>query len=448
MKSTLLIMGCLAATLVSVQAQAPRTISDFEGADGTLYWNSIGTGVKLEIVDNPLKDDVNGSDKVLKMTLPKSERYAGAIISVEDLLVGDAEGHYRYGKVKFFKPQEGVSIFKLQKGPNDISREVSKTVSAGAWMNESFDFNFTEMGDPEAIGSYGEVFVIGNTTDYDAEEFVMYIDDVMFTNERPTIHDGLPEPTDVMAMLDNFENGKLNFTDVLNPMEGASFQVVDNPKKDAVNGSEKVLEVLRPEGKPAWIGFYAKLNANAAPKCNMDKYRYARMKVLQDIEGASASFKLENPLNGTSIEKGPVKGASKVNEWEELIFDLGEATGLYPQVVIMPDYADNRSAHSVYIDDILFSKEMDTPVASLDLLSMLKSMRVVADGNCVDVMFQAACNDVMNVSIYDAAGKTVVNRWVEVKAGENRVLLNVDGSGIFLVKVSKGNKGIVSKFCK
>jgi len=73
---------------------------------------------------------------------------------------------------------------------------------------------------------------------------------------------------------------------------------------------------------------------------------------------------------------------------------------------------------------------------------------VVADGNCVDVMFQAACNDVMNVSIYDAAGKTVVNRWVEVKAGENRVLLNVDGSGIFLVKVSKGNKGIVSKFCK
>lgn len=55
MKKVLFLMSCLAAGWLGAQAQAPRTISDFEGEDGKLYWNPIGAGVKLEIVDNPLR---------------------------------------------------------------------------------------------------------------------------------------------------------------------------------------------------------------------------------------------------------------------------------------------------------------------------------------------------------------------------------------------------------
>ena len=449
MKKILFLISCLAAGWLGAQAQAPRTISDFEGEEGKLYWNPIGAEVKLEIVDNPLKDNVNGSSKVLKMTLPKEEQFAGAIITVENLLVGDTEGHYRYGQVKFYKPEEGTSILKLQKGPNNVSREVSKTISAGAWVNASFDFNFAGNNDADAVGSYGEVFVIGNTTQYEAEEFVMYIDDIAFSNELPVIDDELPASTDKLAVLDNFENGQVNFTDVLNAMEGASFHVVDNPVKDAVNGSDKVLEVVRPESKPAWIGFYARLNANAIPKCDMDKYRYARFKLLQDMAGASASFKVEIPGGGMSVEKAPMNEPSKVGEWEELIFDMGEAEGLYPQVVIMPDYAENRLAHSVYIDDIMFSSELDIESGtSVELLTVVNTIRTIVDGSKVDILFQASDDTVLSLSVYDTTGRKITTRQVKTVAGENRASLDVDGSGVFFVKVSTGNKGMVSKFYK
>lgn len=450
MKRTLFILGCLASGMLGMQAQElqdPYWVSDFEN-DEALYWNPIGGKDMIEIVDNPLKDDVNASNKVLKLTLPKGETYAGAIITVDNLPVGDAAGHYRYGRVKFYKPQTGTSILKMQQGPNG-DREVSQTVEGGTWVDVAFAFNFAANNDAGAIGAYKEVYIIGNTTDYEGDEFVMYIDDVMFTNPPLTINDGLPATTDELAVLDNFENGKVNFTQELKSMEGASFGVVDNPKKDKVNGSKKVLEIVRPQDAAAWAGFYAQLNENAAPKCDMDKYRYARFKVLQDVAGASARFKVEFP-GGDNVEKEPLTSPEKVNEWEEIIFDMDEAAGLYPQVVVMPDFADNRPVHTVYIDDIMFSKELDveTPGTSVELLSVANSLRTVIDGNRIDVLFFAKTDAAMTLSIYDATGRTITVQQVNAEAGENRVSLNIERSGIFLVKVSRGNKSVISKFCK
>ena len=74
MKRTLFILGCLASGMLGMQAQElqdPYWVSDFEN-DEALYWNPIGGKDMIEIVDNPLKDDVNASNKVLKLTLPLS----------------------------------------------------------------------------------------------------------------------------------------------------------------------------------------------------------------------------------------------------------------------------------------------------------------------------------------------------------------------------------------
>ena len=54
----------------------------------------------------------------------------------------------------------------------------------------------------------------------------------------------------------------------------------------------------------------------------------------------------------------------------------------------------------------------------------------------------------MTLSIYDATGRTITVQQVNAEAGENRVSLNIERSGIFLVKVSRGNKSVISKFCK
>ena len=444
-KPLIFLAGCLLACLPG-QAQElpdPHWVSDFEN-DEALYWNPIGEGVKLEVVDNPLADEVNASAKVLKMTLPKGESYPGAIITVDDLPVGDAEGHYRCGRVKIYRPQDGVSILKLQKGPDGAIREVSQTIRGGAWVDASFEFNFTAMGDEAAVGTYGEVFVIGKTEELVDEEVVMYIDDVRFTNEVPAVDDGLPPSTDELAVLDNFENGLVNFTGALQPMEGASLQVVDNPKPDAVNGSRKVLEVKRPEGKPAWVGFWGQLNATAAPKCDMDKYRYARFKVLQDVACDSASFKVEVQGDKFLEKKSPI---TKVNEWEEIIFDMEAAEGTYPVVAIMPDYAENQPAHSVYVDDIMFSKELnaDIPGTGIDLLQTAGTVRTLATGTGVEVLFRTEVSASIGLNVYDTNGRLLATHTMQATPGDNRAVLDLQAEGILLLKLTMGTQSLVSK---
>lgn len=72
----------------------------------------------------------------------------------------------------------------MQQGPNG-DREASQTVEGGTWVDVAFAFNFAANDDAGAIGAYKEVYIIGNTTDYEGDEFVMYIDDMMFTNAPP-----------------------------------------------------------------------------------------------------------------------------------------------------------------------------------------------------------------------------------------------------------------------
>ena len=259
--------------------------------------------------------------------------------------------------------------------------------------------------------------------------------------------DGLPETTDELAVLDNFENGLVNFSNVLQPMEGTTMTVVDNPSPDAVNGSAKVLEVARPEGSAAWAGFYARLNANAAPKCDMDKYRYARFKVLQDMECDSASFKVEVPQGRFFETKSAI---TKVNEWEEIIFDMDAAEGTYPQIAIMPDYEVGRPTHKVYVDDIMFSKELDVdvPGTGIDMLQVAGTVRTLTTATGVEVLSQTTDAAEVNLNVYDTAGRLVASSAVDAVAGENRVPVNFEGEGIFLLKVGIDNRAVVSKFYK
>ncbi len=65
-------------------------------------------------------------------------------------------------------------------------------------------------------------------------------------------------------VLDDFENGQVNFTEVVNvnPPAHMDIAVVDNPVKDAVNSSNKVWEWKRYDAEAdnkIWAGFYSVL---------------------------------------------------------------------------------------------------------------------------------------------------------------------------------------------
>ena len=162
-------------TVLSAMAIAPDVvIDDFEaGAKG---WSAVDPGwVDFEIVDNPHKDAVNSSDKVLKITRYTGHaNWAGVILRNKyNLKFGGLDGQYRYGYVKIFKTTNGNVTFKLEK--NGDAGSSSKTVGYtpnGSWQELTFDLGGA------AGKEYDDFFVMPDQSEI-TEDIVIYMDDVI-----------------------------------------------------------------------------------------------------------------------------------------------------------------------------------------------------------------------------------------------------------------------------
>lgn len=153
-------------------------------------------------------------------------------------------------------------------------------------------------------------------------------------------------------LLDDFENGLVNFTEQVNvnPPAHMDVAVVDNPVKDAVNSSNKVWEWKRfdasPDPNQPWAGFWATLK-NEVPT----GYHRIEIKFLRKNSTSQLRIKCEGAI---TKEFNPVNPATKVNEWETLVFDLTE-NGIknIKVIALFPDYYEPVDPTSIsYIDDI------------------------------------------------------------------------------------------------
>ena len=120
-------------------------------------------------------------------------------------------------------------------------------------------------------------------------------------------------------VLDNFENGLVNFTTEIhgNPPASMNYTVVDNPVKTGINTSNKVWKWTRNDIAPDnvnWAGFWAVLT-NAVPT----GYHRVEVKYLRTNATSQLRMKCEGAINK---EFDPVKPASKTNEWETIVFDI------------------------------------------------------------------------------------------------------------------------------
>lgn len=152
-------------------------------------------------------------------------------------------------------------------------------------------------------------------------------------------------------VLDNFENGLVNFTDVVNGNPPAHFDyaVVDNPVKAGINTSNKVWEWKRFDAEAdnkIWAGFYSTLKTEIPKGYHRIEIKYLRKNATSQIK-----IKCEGAV---SKEIGPITPASKTNEWETMVFDI-YANGIKNIKVfsIFPDYYEPIDVNAtVYIDDI------------------------------------------------------------------------------------------------
>lgn len=152
-------------------------------------------------------------------------------------------------------------------------------------------------------------------------------------------------------VLDDFENGLVNFTEVVNvnPPAHMDIAVVNNPVKDAVNSSNKVWEWKRYDAETEnkiWAGFYSVLK-NEIPS------GYHRIEIKYLRKNATSQLKIK-PEGAVTKEIMPVNLATKTNQWETLVFDI-YAAGIKNIRVFgfFPDYYEPIDVNAtVYVDDI------------------------------------------------------------------------------------------------
>ncbi len=264
----------------------------------------------------------------------------------------------------------------------------------------------------------------------------------------------VPDPSDELSILDDFENGIVNYTFAFGIMGDVGLEVVENPVKDDVNSSQYVLKMTRTKANTEpWAGFFANPKAYAFERTIMNPYSYGRYKILRTVDGATANFKLENSaVGGTTQEIGPITAPSKVDQWEELVFDFKakNMAGPYRTIVIMPDNAGNRPAETVvYIDDIAFSvNEVVAPSSNPQINSdKEKGLTVINSGNGeVAFCFSSETASTGTLEIYNISGQLVKKQVIAVNSGVNKEQLLFNKKGVFIVRINTGNVLYTLKF--
>ena len=145
----------------------------------------------LVIVPNPLKDDVNGSSKVLKFRRSKDgDVWAGfwsALPEPADLTTN------KYMLAKVFKPRISPIKFKIEGGTTTPAffelPSVDEQTVVDAW--EQMVFNF-----PDATGTYPTIAMLLDMADPVGldEDIVIYVDDIILSPTATGIPSGIDQP--------------------------------------------------------------------------------------------------------------------------------------------------------------------------------------------------------------------------------------------------------------
>ncbi len=266
--------------------------------------------------------------------------------------------------------------------------------------------------------------------------------------------DELPAATDDLAVLDDFENGRINYA--FQPVElGFSFEVVDNPAADAVNGSDKVLKCTRIDKSHIdWACFYADLSPRAYTLMDFDQYPYLSYKVYRTVDGGSVKAKCETSTSGKgNTEIFPENEPTKVGEWEEVYFPMqaSGASGQYRRLTIMPDWTTNHDAGVVvYIDDICMKTEVgndDYPTTGVvEAAANDKDIQVYVNGGQAVAHFLLPQDANVLASVYTPSGMQVYHAERYMQAGWQEIVFPIADKGVYLLTLNCGGETFTVKF--
>lgn len=134
-------------------------------------------------------------------------------------------------------------------------------------------------------------------------------------------------------------------------------QIVNNPDPSGLNTSEKVLEFTALTSGAPYAGFESKHGTDIGSFTFDETNKIVKMLVYKsNISDVGLKF---SEANGEAQVEVKVAN-TKINEWEELVFDMSNLigkgiTGKIDQLIVFPDFKNRSKNNFVYLDNITFN---------------------------------------------------------------------------------------------
>jgi len=140
-----------------------------------------------------------------------------------------------------------------------------------------------------------------------------------------------------------------------------AIEIIANPVPEGINTSATVLKITALTSGAPWVGFET-THGEGIGSFVFDATNSIVKIIVYKTNISDVALKFaEYAIPGVGAEAQPeVKVANtKINEWEELTFDLSGSigkgvTGIIDQIIIFPDFNARTSDNIVYIDNITF----------------------------------------------------------------------------------------------
>ncbi|MBK9358039.1 MAG: T9SS type A sorting domain-containing protein [Bacteroidales bacterium] len=397
-KFTLLFVMMLTFSLSSMA----QTIENFESIKMNIF--AAGSNGSLTVVPNPDPSGINTSGNVVKMVRGKDgDPWAGWYSDLQTAVDVTAN---KYVHLKVWKPRISPVVFKYEGALNsgDVYSMQPQTL-VNQW--EELVFN---MGDTVS-GDYLKVVLI---PDFETpltltEDITLYFDDI-YANNDPTIGSA------PVQIIDNYETIPLNY--LLGGAEDlSSMMILPNPDPSGINISDYVIKFNRDKDGVPWGGFWSSLPAEIDVTTN----KFVHVKVWKP-RISPIKFKIENgPTNHEIFSKNE---QSKVNEWEDIVFDFSEFTGTWPIIAFLPDFNDPVGLTediTIYFDDIILNNDPD-PVSDSPELTLNVDMSDLTIPEGTPVYLSGALGG-------------IYGNWAEPGTNPNNEMFDTDSDKIYTITI-------------
>ncbi|MBV6427539.1 MAG: hypothetical protein KIPDCIKN_02061 [Haliscomenobacter sp.] len=282
---------------------SPYVIDDFDCQRNAKAFLSTDP-TTLEVVRNPFPEGINSSanDKVLKYVDPAGAKEWSAI--VWDMGKEFDLTSYNSLAIKIYATKAGPVLFKLEGGTQEEVFGEIKAGDVGKWVEYQVSFK-------AAAGKKNTKFVLFfNAGKQSTEGDTYYVDDIEWRREPYTgCVTTFETPADNLGTWQYFAAAA---------REGKRFDVVvDNPKKSALNSSNKVGEFVEEVGGNPWLGMF---NDQLPAQVHMGTNKKMTMKVWMDHE-AEVVFKVERSPNGGPNIGDAIAMYTTPGEWQTLTWN-------------------------------------------------------------------------------------------------------------------------------